>query len=311
MQDRVPVNPGRVLVTPENGSAAYYATMTRADNPTQEGTPLNKSSLLKDATAALFGLGTGAVPDDVLQVLSRFHAGMGNEHIWEKYADGQVPYVKESSTKTNIYFGGNTSTTYATASKTVKIENGEVVLAAPESVKTGLLIDYYYKHTDGIIYRLAKMGAMDSSSYINFDGYAQSVDYAPGFIGYVNSPDINAYPPAEDDGFTYGYLGQLGSKANIFIGSYAGTGTQGSRNPITIACEFTPQFVAVFAPDGVYRLLCARSCGKANTTPNGHSYGYCVVTWGANSISWYATAAAGAEYQMNTSGATYYYCVLG
>lgn len=66
MKDRVPVNPGRVLITPENGSAAFYATMTRADNPTQEGTPLNKSSLLKDATAALFGLGTDAVPDDVL-----------------------------------------------------------------------------------------------------------------------------------------------------------------------------------------------------------------------------------------------------
>lgn len=66
MQDRVPVNPGRVLVTPENGGAAYYATLTRADNPTQEGTPLNKAALLKDATAALFGLGGDAVPDDVL-----------------------------------------------------------------------------------------------------------------------------------------------------------------------------------------------------------------------------------------------------
>lgn len=32
----------------------------------QKGTDLNKASLLKDATAALFGLGTGAVPDDVL-----------------------------------------------------------------------------------------------------------------------------------------------------------------------------------------------------------------------------------------------------
>lgn len=69
MKDRIPVNPGRVLITPENGAAAYYATMTRADNPTQEGTPLNKNSLLKDATAALFGLGTDAVPDDVLAAI--------------------------------------------------------------------------------------------------------------------------------------------------------------------------------------------------------------------------------------------------
>lgn len=66
MQDRVPVNPGRVLVTPENGGAAYYATLTRADNPTQEGTPLNKANLLADATAALFGLDANAVPNGVL-----------------------------------------------------------------------------------------------------------------------------------------------------------------------------------------------------------------------------------------------------
>ena len=69
MKDRVPVNPGRVLIAPENGSSAYYATMTRADNPTQEGTPLNKNSLLKDSTAALFGLGVDAVPDDVLNAI--------------------------------------------------------------------------------------------------------------------------------------------------------------------------------------------------------------------------------------------------
>lgn len=70
MRDRVPMNPGRVLITPENGNAAYYATMTRADNPTQEGDPLNKNTLLKDSTAALFGLGADAVPDDVFVEIS-------------------------------------------------------------------------------------------------------------------------------------------------------------------------------------------------------------------------------------------------
>ena len=47
MKDRVPSNPGRVLVTPENGSEAYYATITRSDNPIQEGTPINKNTLLE------------------------------------------------------------------------------------------------------------------------------------------------------------------------------------------------------------------------------------------------------------------------
>nr|DAH76952.1 MAG TPA: hypothetical protein [Caudoviricetes sp.] len=57
MQDRVPVNPGRVKITPEGGSA-YYATMVRADNPTQEGTPLSKDTLFSAAAE-------GKYPDGV------------------------------------------------------------------------------------------------------------------------------------------------------------------------------------------------------------------------------------------------------
>lgn len=70
MQDRVPLYPGRVTLTPVSGQANTY-DLTRADQPTQEGTPLNKASLLKDATAALYGLTESAVPDDVLSVLSK------------------------------------------------------------------------------------------------------------------------------------------------------------------------------------------------------------------------------------------------
>lgn len=70
MQDRIPLYPGRVKMTPVAGQANTY-DMVRADDPTQAGTPLNKATLLKDATAALFGLGTGAVPDDILSLLSK------------------------------------------------------------------------------------------------------------------------------------------------------------------------------------------------------------------------------------------------
>lgn len=69
MQDRVPLYPGRVKLTPVAGQENTY-DMVRADQPSQEGTPLNKDSLLKDTTAELFGLGADAVPDDVLQRIS-------------------------------------------------------------------------------------------------------------------------------------------------------------------------------------------------------------------------------------------------
>ena len=70
MQDRVPTYPGRVKLIPVQGQENTY-DMERADQPTQVGTPLNKATLLKDATAALFGLGTDAVPDDVLKQIPK------------------------------------------------------------------------------------------------------------------------------------------------------------------------------------------------------------------------------------------------
>lgn len=85
MQDRVPLYPGRVTLTPVSGQANTF-DLTRADQPTQEGTPLNKSSLLKDTTAALFGKTNAAVPDDILSKLSK----------------SALSYTEEKYTKTTI-----------------------------------------------------------------------------------------------------------------------------------------------------------------------------------------------------------------
>ena len=64
MQDRVPMYPGRVSLTPVPGQDGLY-DMVRADQPTQEGTPLNKATLLSDESASQAGFGTDAVPDDM------------------------------------------------------------------------------------------------------------------------------------------------------------------------------------------------------------------------------------------------------
>lgn len=105
MQDRVPTYPGRVTMTPVAGQANTY-DMARADQPTQEGTPLNKDSLLKDATAALFQLGTDAVPNDVLSVLSK-------ATLWDgadlKTPNGEV--VSRLKFGNSSYYGNGTNTT--------------------------------------------------------------------------------------------------------------------------------------------------------------------------------------------------------
>ena len=55
MKDRIPTKPGRVQLVPSPDGDDLFI-FTRADEPSQVGTPLNKASLLSDATAALMGL---------------------------------------------------------------------------------------------------------------------------------------------------------------------------------------------------------------------------------------------------------------
>lgn len=71
MRDRVPKYPGRVKLIPVEGQENVY-DMRRADEPEDEGTPMNTATFLRDATAELAGLarmGSEATPDDVFQVL--------------------------------------------------------------------------------------------------------------------------------------------------------------------------------------------------------------------------------------------------
>ena len=70
MKDRVPTKPNRVLITPEDGSAPQYATITRADEPTQEGTPLNKETLLSDEAAASIKRRTGFETNTISDVFN-------------------------------------------------------------------------------------------------------------------------------------------------------------------------------------------------------------------------------------------------
>lgn len=48
MKDRIPADgkAGRMLITPEDGSAPFYATVTMADEPLEEGTPLNTGDIV-------------------------------------------------------------------------------------------------------------------------------------------------------------------------------------------------------------------------------------------------------------------------
>ena len=95
MKDRVPKYPGRVLITPEDGSAAFYATVTRADEPVEVGTPINKAALLSDDTAKMLGFTTDDDPtvSDGLATLATKPADAAMSSDFYLYFTGQHPVL--------------------------------------------------------------------------------------------------------------------------------------------------------------------------------------------------------------------------
>lgn len=72
MTDRQPWpgKEGRVLITPEDGSPPFYATLEMADDPLDPGTPLCKLTLLSDEACDFLDIPRTSVPSDAFIKLS-------------------------------------------------------------------------------------------------------------------------------------------------------------------------------------------------------------------------------------------------
>lgn len=139
MNDRIPLYPGRVTLTPVDGQPNIY-DMVRADEATQDGTPLRKSTLLKDTTAEQYGLDSSAVPDDILSWLGRY-----NEHWWSAlhgeavygYSGAETEYTKDDDGSYYHFFAYNTSSkkytyNFSYSDKiSVDAATGDISLVAP------------------------------------------------------------------------------------------------------------------------------------------------------------------------------------
>lgn len=146
MHDRVPLYPGRVKMTPVAGQANIF-DMVRADDPTQAGTPLNKATFLKDATAALFGLGTNAVPDDVLAELGKY-----KQYWWRRRTPSKTQYVEKQNnvTSENENSGIQPYGTTVWVSNTIHFNpttGGDITLVNPE----GVVLDSWDSVSTGVI----------------------------------------------------------------------------------------------------------------------------------------------------------------
>lgn len=280
MQDRVPLYPGRVMLTPVPGQENTF-DMVRADSPTQEGTPLNKANMLKDATAAMFGLGDTAVPDDVLSFLGKYA-----QNIWKRRTY-EAHYNATLSSGVNQYcLGGGSSTTVSNTiyySDEIELDSsGATVLKNEQSIDVS-----YSNRNDPIVQSLpgkyirnAKQSLPSNESrpnevlyvdpsatisgatgdgntrygvYISSKGAKIATAYLSPIVGeweYIYSTNRNAYPDiGESEGYEYQYLGipfDNAVTAPIFeYGSYIGTGTGGSSAPNSLTFDFTTRLVII------------------------------------------------------------------
>lgn len=333
MQDRVPLYPGRVTLTPVSGQANTY-DLTRADQPTQEGTPLNKASLLKDATAALFGLGTDAVPDDALHLLSRFQGGLGNEYVWAKL-NSIAGYYEIRTLKDSIYVIESETKLYTFKySDSITIDEvGNLSLTNPLTFTAtysqfrndyGTTLLGKYLDTTGLAQEAGIIFIPTNASINYYNGrqveirnsYVISVGYDENraFVGYVNSPSPDAYPPAVSDGNTYMPLGQLGDKVRIATGSYTGTGTYGKANPNTLTFGFEPKMVFIGAErqssaDCAFVFNGQTTFSRTNSGGGGDSAD---CSFSGNTFTWYSQSSSwGSAAQMNSANVEYLYFAIG
>lgn len=321
MKSNIPANTtlAQLIQMWNNGTFPYDIGPLNSAGISQQGTPLNKDTLLKDSTAALYGLTNTAVPDDVLNLLSRFQSELGNEYLWGKYENKYIIDVSPSA----VSYGFSDTTYSCQYSSSVSVENGgEIVLNNPTrmtlrktnatTLKNKYFICSGLTDSNDVYYcPTAKNGGSSWSASVSYSEVSARFDYS-ALIEYLNSPNKDAYPPAVSDGYVYMPLGQLGARTQIATGSYVGTGTAGQNNPNTISTDFDIKFVAIIenTTQG-FRTFAMKDCTYLSVFDQSSIYDN-ILNWNGKSISWYYQG--GSDYyprQLNSTGTTYTYVAIG
>lgn len=98
MKDRLSTKPNRFKLTLEDGTS-QYVTIERADEPTEEGTLLNRASLLSASVQSLLGLSDDSTPSDALTELANRTYDTGWISLWPNDVS---PYSNVKAYQDNI-----------------------------------------------------------------------------------------------------------------------------------------------------------------------------------------------------------------
>ena len=142
-----------------------------------------------------------------------------------------------------------------------------------------------------------------------------------GSVAQITKEGENIYPKVLAEGVRLPggkTLDQvMGFPAQIYTGSYVGTGTSGASNPNTLTFPFEPKVVYIYGQGAGINLI--GSWGWTRGVQEGIVLVQnelmkpgITISWADKSVSWYQSGTAEeAAYQMNSPGVTYLYVALG
>ena len=149
MENRVPTKPGRIKLTDDSGNVKYYY-MERADEPTTEGTPLNKATLFDSENESRYACN---VPSEAFGLLTKEWQVNVLAANWSanKNADGYYTQTVVISGMKSVYkpnfmpLYGIAANVYAvdevfSAIKRMTTSNGNVTFMATEVPKNDITI---------------------------------------------------------------------------------------------------------------------------------------------------------------------------
>ena len=306
-----------------------------------------QDGLFSASTAALFGLGSDAVPDDVLAWIGKY-----NQYWWEKSAINTN--VIKADIQRSIIVGEDGTGIALLYAKDIRVNSdGTIGLVDPSYVEgtfgsSSAAISIMKRLTNnspcyvtgfygdpGGVYFLPTGSTVSTSYETTFHCSASKVDTSdiatvkcqvvstagdPPVVEYVQSQDSSAYPEyGEQDGNLYGHLGVplnlATSSPRTEQGSYVGTGAYGVDNPNKLTFGFEPKLifiggpycVGLFLPGHSGYLYVEEDQGSANVHLDSWAYRYIIT---GNSLIWYCYNST-ADRQLNKQGFEYRYIALG
>lgn len=265
MKDRIPTDPGRVKLTRADGSSEYVH-LERADAPTEEGTPLNKETLLQDATAALYGLDDRAVVDDVLQLL-----GLTSPLVYLFRVTVTLP---DGTPAAGVTVSGLTA---LTSTAGVKTDSTGVAVGKSPSKTTTVSAGSSYIDLNGASKTVTAAGVLTDVALAYTSASGRTKTYTSSFSG--------AFSPAVKT-VTYEVIGGGGSGGASMPGSYgvyAGGGGGGFITRGTTSLGSARTVSGTIGSGGAAAVVTGMS------TKNGAAGGSTVLTLGGTAY----TAAGG------------------